>query len=417
MSGSPLAAFSQAPDPEFFKAQTLESQGKNDEALAIYSRLYNEKKTDVYFFKLVMLCERIGNFKTMGEISRDRLSINPHELSAINYLSRSLYGQGKNSEGQRVLMESFGDKWDDSVKIRNAASEFMNRNDLVSALSVYLTAREKTGNKSIYSFELAQIYRVQMNYSQAIREYLKTLENQPASYNNIDLLLKAALDAKADTKSLLTPLIEYQKMKPANLPVARLISDLNYRLGDYEGAYKSLLDSAVPAKNPTDLWNMAERLNEEGHTREAILAYSDFYRYFKAGQNGKNSLLRCAALRAKKGDSEGAEKDYLTLAADFPGTVEESLASLRIMELSSKETGTGLISNLQAFTALPLDQSVACEANLFLGQTCLRQGKTEDAEKALNEARLKARSKNEVYDVTSTMALVHFFTDAYDLMA
>ena len=105
------------------------------------------------------------------------------------------------------------------------------------------------------------------------------------------------------------------------------------------------------------------------------------------------------------------------MSADFPGTVEASLASLRILQLSSPEAGTDLISKLQAFVAAPLDRSVAFEANLLLGQVCLRQGKTLEAEKSLNEARLKARSKNEVYDVTSTIALMHFFTGAYETMA
>lgn len=416
LSGFSPQAFPQAPDPEFVKAQTLESQGKNEEALAIYSLLYNRDKTDLYFFRLVMLCERIGDFKTMGEVARNRLSSRPDDLSAVNYLSHSLYGQGKNSEGRSILMESIGNKWTDIEKVRNAANEFMTRNDLASALSVYLTAREKTGNRDIYSFELAQIYRIQLNYAQAIGEFLKTLENQPMSFGNIELLIKAALDDKADPRYLLAPLSEYQKTKPADLRAARLISGLKYRIGDYEGAYRSLLEPAVSAKNPADLWNMCERLNEEGHIREAILSYSDFYRYFKTSQNGKAALLKCAALREKGGDSEGAKKDYLTLAADFPGTVEESLASLRIMELSPKGTGDDLVSKLRSFVSASLDQSVACEANLFLGQTCLKQGNAEEAGKALTDALLKARSKNEIYDVTSTMALMHFFTGAYDLM-
>ncbi|MDP2984173.1 MAG: tetratricopeptide repeat protein [Candidatus Latescibacter sp.] len=412
-----LSAFSQAVDPDFIKAQVLESQGKNEEALAVYSRLYSANKTDIYFFKLVMLCEKIGDFKTMGESAGARLGVHPGDIFAINYLARSLYGQGKDSEGRRLILDSIGNNWKDPEKIRNAANEFMSRNDLGTALSIYLTAREKSGGEDLYSLELAQIYRVQMNYSQALREYLKTLDSQPVWYSSIDLLLNAALDDRADPQSLLAPLAQYLKAKPGSIQAARLISGLKYRLGDYEGAYRSLLDAAVPANNPVELWNIAERLSAEGHPREAILAYADFYRYFKTGPNGTASLLKCAALREKSGDREGARRDYLTLSGDFPGTVEASLASLRILKLSAPEDGAEIISRLRAFVAAPLDRSVAFEANLLLGQAFLRQGKTAEAEKSLNETRLKARSKNEVYAVTSTIALMHFFTGAYETMA
>jgi tetratricopeptide (TPR) repeat protein len=416
LSAFSIPAFPQTADPDFVKAQVLESQGKNEEAIALYSRLYTANKTDIYFFKLVMLCERIGDFKTMGETARTRLALQPGDISAINYLARSLYGQGKDSEGRRIILDNIGN-WKDPEKIRNAANEFMFRNDLGTALSIYLTAREKSGNDDLYSLELAQIYRVQMNYSHALREYLKTLESQPISYINIEPLLNAALDDRADPQTLLTPLSLYLKAKPGSVQAARLISGLKYRLGDYEGAYRSVLDMSVAAKNPAELWNIAERLNTEGHTREAILAYADLFRFFKTGPNGTASLLKCAELREKSGDRDGAKRDYLTLSSDFPGTVVASLASLRVLKLSSPEDSAGFISQLQAFVAAPLDRTVAFEGNLLLGQAFLRQGKTAEAEKALNEARLKARSKNEIYDVTSTIALMHFFTGAYETMA
>jgi tetratricopeptide (TPR) repeat protein len=405
----------QTQDPQFLRAQVLESQGKLAEARPIYESLFEKQPNDLYYWKLILIYERLGDHKGMERLALLRLKTNPGDLTAINYLSRAYHGQGDEIKARQVLLSSIGDRWNDGDRVRNAANEFQYRNDLDGALEVFSLAREKTGNLKNYSVEIARLATAQMKYTLAVTEYLRTLEESPASLPSIEFIIKNSPGAKLQLPEFISPLADYLRANPKSVKAAKLLAEVKTRLGDNAGALRTIIDAAVRAEAPQEAWAFAEQSSSEGRRDEALQAYSEYHRRFPADPNARTALLKAASIRMEKGDREGAKRDYSTLASDYAKTPEAQLAALRLIQLTENE-GIDLTAKLRSFADSTVDRAVAFEAQLLLGDRYLRRGNTEEAERALSQAILKARTKKEIYDAMSISALLHFFTGKYDAM-
>lgn len=415
MAGISPSASAQAQDPEFLRAQALENQGKLVEARAVYEALYRANPNDLYYWKFLLTCERTGDYPAMERLAAQRLKTRPGELSSMNYLSRAYHGQGETEKARGVLLESIGENWKDAGRVRNAANEFQFRNDLDGALDIYRTARIKTGNPEAFSMDVARLHAAQMRYAKAIEEYLKSMETSPASYAAVERILGMQFDAQTNMSDFIPPLEEYLAADPKSVKAGKLLSMLKMRLGEYEEACRAILNTAVPANVPAEVWNLAGRMEASGRPNEALLLYREYHLRFTTDPNSGKALLRAAAIRFESGDRTGAKRDYETLTAEYPGTPEASLASLRLIELDAADSAD-IIGRLQCLADSTADRAVAFEAYLLLGERNQKQGMTEEAARAFGKARLKARSREEIGDVASKSALLHFFTGKFDDM-
>jgi len=408
-------ASAQAQDPDFIRAQALESRGKLTEARPIYESLFEKQPNDLYFWKLILICERLGDFNQMERLASLRLKTNPDDVSALNYLSRAYHGQGEKEKARQMVLSGIGERWNDSDRVRNAANEFQFRNDLDGALEIFQLARKKTGDMNAYSLEMARLYSAQMKYAASMTEYLKTLEESPVSSPNIEYMIKNNTMARTQLPEFIGPLTNYLRTNPKSVKAAKLLAELKIRLGDYAGALQIIFDSAIRADAPQSAWAFAEQTASEGRKDEALQAYEKFYLHFPSNPNARSALLKSASIRLEKGDREGAKKNYSSLAENYPKTPESQLAALRLIQITEGE-GIDLTSKLRSFADSTLDRGVAYEAQLLLGERFLRRGNIEDAGRSLSQAILKAKTKKEVYDVMSLSALMNFFAGNYDTM-
>ncbi|MHB9029403.1 MAG: tetratricopeptide repeat protein [Candidatus Latescibacterota bacterium] len=406
----------QTQDPQFLRAQVLESQGKLVEARPLYEDLFEKQPNDLYFWKLILIYERLGDHKGLERLALHRLKEIPGDLSAINYLSRAYHGQGDQIKARQVLLGSIGDRWSDGDRVRNAANEFQFRNDLDGALEIFRLAREKTGDANAYSIDIARLSTAQMKYTSAVAEYLRTLEESPVSYPSIEYIIRNSPGAKIQLPEFVAPLANYLRANPKSVKAAKLLADVQTRLGDHAGALRTIIDAAVRAGAPQEVWTFAEQSASEGRRDEALQAYTEYHRRFPADPIARIALLKAASIRMDKGDREGAKRDYSALASDYAKTPEAQLAALRLIQLTEGE-GIDLTAKLRSFADSTVDRAVAFEAQLLLGDRYLRRGNGEEAGRALSQAVLKAQTKKEIYDVMSKSALLHFFTGNYDAMA
>ncbi len=404
------------PDPEFLKAQTLESRGQLDEARQIYETLYQKTPNDLHFWKLMIISERLGDYTAMERFALDRLRKFPGDIPVRNYLSRAYHGQGDEAKARRVLIETIGDNWSDQLRVRTAANEFQQRNDLDGAIGVYLTARGKTGDPNLFALDLARLFSAQMNYVAAVGEYLKVLDATPAAYPSIEMLIRQNAGAQVPLSELARPLEQFLRANPKSVKAAKLLAQIRHRLGDGQGAFRALLGAAAAAGAPEEVWTFAEQLAAEGRREDALYAYSEYHRVFPAGLHARTALLKAAGLRMEMDDRAGAVSEYSTLVAEYPGTAEAQLAALRLIHLSEGD-GADLTQRLKSFADSTTDRVAAFEAHLMLGDRYLQRGETETAGQAYAGAMLKATERKELYDVLTRSARLHFFTGEYDLMA
>ncbi|MBN1294087.1 MAG: tetratricopeptide repeat protein [Candidatus Latescibacteria bacterium] len=404
-------SYAQAPvDQNYLKAQRFEQQGDFEKARDLYEFLYKTQNNDQYFWRLMLVYDRLHEYKKMKELALARLKTRPNELTTMRYLSRAYYGEGDSEKGREIILNMIGNDWTDIGKISYAAGELYNRNELDTAIWIYKTARKKTGQSNLFASDLARIFMMRFEYPEAISEYLKTLESVEISYANIESVIKDALETGISADELSKPLAEYLQQKPDSILAARLLSGLKYQTGDYRNAYRIIADTAVLSKNPKDVWDLAEKFYTEGHLDEALIAYEDFYRLYPDLPVRVRALKKSAAIKAGRGDREGARTDYIKLTNDFSGTEEAADATLRILEFTKDETSfEGFTATLEEYASTSPYPGIALDAYVLLADTYMTHGLSDEARQALANARIKARDKQEIYKVAVKTALFDFF--------
>ncbi|MCE5251728.1 hypothetical protein LLG96_16085 [bacterium] len=411
--------FAQAPliDSEYLKAQEFEQQGNYSEAREIYRRLYESKKNDQYFWRLMLANERLNDFMSMEKLALTRLDSHPDELPTMRYLTRAYYGLGDTKKAREVALAIIGNNWNDFSRIVYSAGELTNNNDFDTALQIYMKAREKSRDSGLFSVEIGRLYLLKFQYVKAIEEYLKSLESVEISYANIEQIIDDALDAGEKPETFVQPLENYLRQNPKSVKTARLLSGLKYRMGDFRGALAVLVDPAVAPGSAQEIWDIAGRFRTDGHPGEALAAYEAFGRLFTGNPNRIKALSNSASIKADMGDSEGARRDYLRITQDYGGTEDAAYATLRLLELSKDTMGSeGFIKALREFASATKVRKAALEASMLLADTFMRDGNPGEAHNVLSEFRVKSRSKEELYDIASRSALYYFFTADFESM-
>jgi len=403
---------------DFQRAQVLESLKRFDEAQKIYERLFETDPSDRNFWKLLLLYEKTNNFTSMAQLVLKRLQTNPEDATSMRYLARAYYGLGDVKKARSTLLNIIGDRWNDIYRIYQAANEFTYQNDFDSALDIYAKARKKMGNKDTFNVEIARIYTIRLNYEKAIEEYLKTLDRVKVLYPALEQIINKAFEAGITVETISRPLKRHLERFPGSIQAARLLSNVEYRSGNYEDAAETLMEAAIVSNNPQDIWNIAERLKKEGHMEIALKVYEAYYRYFEKAPGRVSALLESASIKTSLGDKKGAVKDYERLVNDYPGTDGASIASLRIIELSQDDMSEeGYIGVLLDFAGSTKSREAAFEAYITLGDTFLKHGQTEKAKNAFKQAKIKSRQKQDYYEVAVRTSMLDFFTGDYKSMS
>ena len=404
-------AAAQAPvDGNYLKAQALEQMGKYREAREIYENLFQSTGNDLYYWRLMLVYEHLDDFKNMETLALSRLRSHPDEITTQRYIAEAYYGQGLPDKARQFVMQMIGDRWNDMARVSVAAGELVSHNDYDLAFRIYMTAREKNNNTSIFSHDLARIYLYRFEYVGAIGEYLKTLESVEITYVNIEAAINRALTENYEARTLEQPLERYLSGNPKSIKATRLLSLIHYKTGDYRAAYDVLAPVAAETGNADDVWNLADRLRKARHIPEAIMVYENYYRLFPKDPRRPEALLSSADLKKELGDRIGARAHYQTLADDYKGTMGAAIATIRMLELSEDiMTGEGYANALKEFASTTKYRSVAYEAYLELARAHLFAGDFTGAQQALLDARVKAREKDEIYAVASRSAMYYFY--------
>ncbi len=413
----PAAFAQQGPDPDMLKAQDFETRGMIGEARAIYEKLYRDKPTDLYFWKLILLYERTTDYKAMKAIAMKKLETVPGDVSTLNYLSKAYRGMGDASKAREVLYGIIGDKWMDTDRVRNAGNELAIQGDLDGAADVYATARKKTGAPDLYAFEMARLCTARMLYAQALAEYLKVIETYPAAYPFAEQMLRTIPEGQVPAREFTAPLESYLRKHSGSILAGRLLALVRTRSGDTMGAVRAVLDPAIASGNTKEMWTLAEDLNARGMEKEAVTVYAALAEKFPADPNRSAAILKSASLRMSLGDREGAKRDYDTLIGDYSGKPEASLAAIRLLDVAGTDAGIDVIAKLKEFAESAADQTVVYEANTLLADKLLRSGDIAGARTAADRARRSARAGGESFASAYQSAMIRFYGCEFTQMA
>jgi len=402
---------------EVEQGQAFERGGEHEKALELYRKVYDEHGTDNAFWHLLIVLDRLKKYDDLEDLINKRLKKNPGDFTMLRYLARAAFGRGDTKKGFSIIDDIISNNWRDVGRIHTAANELLRWNEHERALKIYLKARKALKNEKVFVNEIARIHSMRMEYSEALSEYMKILENVASVPSRIEQLIDSALQAGADETDLLLPLREYLGKRPQSVKCAKLLSDIYWERGDATKAVEVYLPALLKSKNMKELKAFAVRLKTT-HPSEALKVFEAYAKNFTDDPLRKSILFEAAAIRFGLGDNSGALSIYKRIAKDYPDSREGETAQLRILAISGAAgLFSDFIESVTTFAGSAQHRGNSREAWVIAGRLMLAEGQPDSSLNYLGTAMLKSRGKAERYPISVLVAYTKFFSGDFKGMS
>lgn len=329
-------------------AQQFYQNKEFDKALDYYEKLYNKKSPDQFYTPYLNCLLELKEFKKAEKIVRKQIKNHPESLNLYVDLGMVF---SRADEPVKAKAE-----WDKAIKqIRNddqvfpLANAFMSLREYNYAIETYLRGRKTSQTNYPFSFELADVYRVQGNQVAMINEYLDVLGSSDSYIQSVQNALQTSFGNDADSKQneiLKTELLKRIARSPDKTIFSELLIWMQIQIKDFEGAFiqakaldKRKKEEGVRVMGLAQLFAQNESYDIAIRAYQYVIAKGKDNYYYT---NARMELLNVSYLMIiSKGNYTNA--DLLELEKNF---------NITISELGKSASTASLLKNfahLQAF--------------------------------------------------------------------
>ncbi len=254
-------------------ARSLERNARFEEALDIYRRLWQEQPLNIDFYRGVKnSLEKLNNLTGAEAAVKKMLEYNSSEIVEVD-LGDIYYKMGAEKQAY-LVWQGIIQKSPKKLSAYQLVAAAMTRNNLYEeAIKIYQQGQKALGRKDVFLIEMANLYRAQMNYQEAVQLYLDYLEIFPEQYNFIELnvtSLSADDDFRQEIEKIIRGRIAQHKDSLAlrNILAAFYIRSSNYRSALDEYAIIDQYVSSRPEKEKEKLGHELFRFAQDAFNDE-----------------------------------------------------------------------------------------------------------------------------------------------------
>jgi TolA-binding protein len=271
-------------------------KGQKDKALSLYEQLAkkNENIHLIHSNYLNLLID-VGNF-TQAESYVERLIKRDDKLSYRLDLGVVYVRSGDVTKADKYFkgfMKSLGE---DSYKLKTMSDYLASRNLVEYSILALQQARTASGNSTMYTLELANLYRISGKRDQMVEEYLNYVTLTPSNISYIKNLMQILLTKPEELESLESLLYD-RVQKNQNSEV-----------------YLDLL-----------IWVNLQQKNFYG-------AFIQSRAYDKRFKKEQSKTLEIAQIALNNNDFDNADRSYSFVVKEYPNTINELPARLGLIQ-------------------------------------------------------------------------------------
>lgn len=271
-------------------------KGQKEKALSLYEQLAKKNENiqliHANYFNLLI---DIGDF-SQAESYIERLIKRDEKLSYRLDLGVIYVRSGDVTKADKyfkTLMKSLGE---DSYKLKTMSDYLATRNLVEYSILALQQARNASGNSTMYTLELANLYRISGKRDQMVEEYLNYVTLTPSNISYIKNLMQILLTKPEELESL-----------------ERLLYDRVQRNQNSE-VYLDLL-----------IWVNLQQKNFYG-------AFIQSRAYDKRFKKEQSKTLEIAQIALNNKDFDNADRCYSFVIKEYPNTINELPARLGLIQ-------------------------------------------------------------------------------------
>ncbi len=289
------------------RASSYRSRKQFEKAIGIYETIEKNDPNDMDNIRELILV-----LIQTSKIERAEKLLNTYKLKMREDLHFQLklmvlLHKAEFVKAQKLSSEYFDKHKGNINNYGSVAKVFEQYRQYDTAVEIYLKARKIAGDENLYVRELAYDHKALKDNENAVREFIKLVENKN-SYSSLILShFKTMLKEDVD---VIRYIKEYTG-KSNNLAVKEIYALCLGEIGEYDKALKEY--EALPVKN---LFKFADRMEKSGKMIIAIRAYNIFLsRSIDVVENAK-TMTRLANIYILQDELDKAEEILLELYKD-----------------------------------------------------------------------------------------------------
>jgi tetratricopeptide (TPR) repeat protein len=231
---------SQTPDEQNQLAQQYYKNKEFEKAATIFSDLYSNQKSKIYFTYYLNCLIELKDFETAEKILKKEIRRNNTDLSFKVDLGYLYKIQNLLKESDEEYMQALKLLQPDNNQIITLANAYLSKREFGFAEQTYLKGRKMLKDVYGFNFELANIYQAQLLYDKMINEYLDLLEINDSYLQTVQNRLQSSVYADKENNLigiLKSQLIKRIQKNPDRKIFSELLIWLYLQDKDYENAF------------------------------------------------------------------------------------------------------------------------------------------------------------------------------------
>lgn len=418
-------------------AKTYEQNGELQKAKQIYQELVSAQPFNIqYANSLNGIYLKLKEYDNSAKFLTKRIIANPNDVSLYGMLGSTYYLMGN---GKKAV-----ETWDKGIKVNNNSlinytiiSNFTIQNRAFEYAIKYLKeGKEKADNPTQFSYQLAQIYSVTMDFGNAADEYCQVLLKQPKQLDYVKRRIQTYLSAPG----AIGQSIDAAKKYSGNNTIQELLVFLYMQDNQYDNAYNLIVDLDTKQKRQGVLvYNFA---NDAFHSNEFTASKRAFEFIIKNHPNSPlftNSQIGYArTLEAELDNKLVSDQDWKPIKAiDTTGAykyypvletynkilrkikrteaVNEVLYRIGSIKLNRFDDLDGAAEDFAKILKNSTLSQFYGIANLKLADISIRKGQLEDAKNHLINSFSSVKTPKEIKsEAKYKLALIQFWNSQFD---
>ena len=255
-------------------ATALEKSGRYDEALNIYSKLFSINRPNIQVINGINTClKNLHRYEDLIKFYRDLLDAFPQQYTYQVELGKAYYLNGNEKAAFENWREVYQNQPDNIMAYRLVALAYIDFRLIDQAIEVYQKIINKFDNQYTLYRDIANLYRAQLDYPNAVTNFLmyyKYSKNQ-SSYIQSQLIAMSKDDEAV--QKIIIAIQDFMNHEFSDDMIQEFLATMYVKNKEYDKAfdiYKSLQDNK---NDPGSLITYADLVEKNKVYDYAVRAY------------------------------------------------------------------------------------------------------------------------------------------------
>jgi tetratricopeptide (TPR) repeat protein len=264
-------------DIKFRLAQSYERGGDYENAVKIYEDLYSVDSSNYMVFEALRRgYTQLKRYSEAINLVESRLILQPNDLSLLSELG-TLYNY--NSDLPKAI-----DTWEEAIATapksemtyRVVSNSMIESRLFENAIKVFERGRTALGKPTMFASDLAYLYGVMLNFTQATQEYLAMLREEPNQLASIISRISSYTGRPEGLDAAIKVVAEAQRASPEDPTLLQMLAWLYMEGKRYDDAYEVYrhLDKTLNAGG-NEIYDFGERTLKEKAYRASANAFQE----------------------------------------------------------------------------------------------------------------------------------------------